>query len=163
MSPSTESQLLVAFGRAAVKAQEIEALLKETLIVVEVASDKRHRSVATITKEIENLTLGLLKDQYLQTIGHRVTDPAFSKMWDEVNRERIFLMHKFFQVFPLGSTDHTKAAEKLTSIDNLLDYSCRLLTIVRYTALSKMNLKPARVRELLGIVGEIRKQRTVSE
>ena len=165
MSPlATENRFLIAFGRAAVKAQEIEMLLKETLIIVEVASDTQNRSLDAISQKIEKLPLGPLKNQYLKTIGSGI-DPTFSKMWNEINLERIFLMHKFFQVFPLsGSTEHLKkAAERLGFIDGLLDIGCRLLKDVRYLTLKQMNLTPARVRELLALAVELRKKRTISD
>jgi hypothetical protein len=43
--------LLVAFARAASKAHEIEALLKDTVIAVEVANDTRDRSFEEIAKK----------------------------------------------------------------------------------------------------------------
>jgi hypothetical protein len=52
---------LVAFARAASKAQEIEALLKDTVIAVEVANDTRDRSFEEIAKKIDKLPLGPLK------------------------------------------------------------------------------------------------------
>jgi hypothetical protein len=123
-----ENRLLIAFGRAAVKAQEIEALLQETVIILEVASDTQDRSLEAISQRIEKLPLGPLKDKYLETIGSGI-DPTFSNMWNEINQERIFLMHKFFQVFPLSESTANlkKAAERLGFIDNLLDIGSRLL------------------------------------
>jgi hypothetical protein len=158
---ATESRLLVAFGRAAVKAQEIEVLLQETVIILEVTADTQNRSLEAISKRIEKLPLGPLKDKYLKSIGAGL-DPNFSKMWNEINQERIFLMHKFFQVFSL-SADLEKAAERLEYIDKLLDIGHRLLKDVRYLTLKQMNLTPAKVRELLALAVELRKKRTTSE
>src|SRR2546426_3220284 len=104
MPDPDQPQLLIAFSRAAAKAQEIESLLQETLIIVGVAGDTKGRSLEAIASEIERLTLGQLKQRYLDgVIGKRIDDPEFAKMWKEVNQERIFLMHKFFQIFPLAS------------------------------------------------------------
>jgi hypothetical protein len=94
-----ESELLIAFARAASKAQEIEALLQEIDIAAEVATDTKNRSFEEIAAEIEKLPLGPLKEKFLKVA--QITDPLFPKMWKEINEERIFLMHKFFKVFPL--------------------------------------------------------------
>jgi hypothetical protein len=57
----TDSALLIAFARAASKAQEIEYLLQESVIGAEVVADTRHRSFEKIAKEIDKLPLGPLK------------------------------------------------------------------------------------------------------
>jgi hypothetical protein len=107
-----ESALLIAFARAASKAQEIEALLQETLIGVEVANDTQNRPLAHIAREIEKLPLGVLKRKYLETIGNRIEDPLFHRMWKEINEERIFLMHKFFHVFPVTALMATRKQQR---------------------------------------------------
>jgi len=53
-----ESELLIAFARAASKAQEVEALLRDTVIGVEVVNDTRNRSFEAIAKEIDKLPFG---------------------------------------------------------------------------------------------------------
>jgi hypothetical protein len=45
-----ESELLTAFARAASKAQEVEALLRDTIIGVEVVNDTRNRPFAVIVR-----------------------------------------------------------------------------------------------------------------
>jgi hypothetical protein len=56
-----ESELLIAFARAASKAQEIEALLRDSLIAAEVERDTRGRSFEDIAKKIDKLPLGCLR------------------------------------------------------------------------------------------------------
>ena len=83
----------------------------------------------TIADEIERLTLGQLKQRYLDSVlGKKIDDPQFAKMWKEINEERIFLMHKFFQIFPLASlVGNSEAAGRLHYIDRLLDIGRRML------------------------------------
>ena len=45
-----ESELLTAFARAASKAQEVEALLRDTIIGVEVVNDTRNRPFAVLAR-----------------------------------------------------------------------------------------------------------------
>jgi hypothetical protein len=116
-----ERTLLIAFARAASKAQEIAEFLKDSVIAVEVATDTRDRSFEDIAKEIDNLPLGPLKKRYLETVGKDIPDPGFKEMFDEINRQRIFLMHKFFQVFPATELDGNEQAElKLRQINEIL-------------------------------------------
>ena len=63
---SNEEAMPTAFARAASKAQEIEALLQETLIAAEVATDTENRSFEDIASEIERLPLGELKRRFLK-------------------------------------------------------------------------------------------------
>src|SRR6266487_2003228 len=99
MNPKPDDALLIAFARAASKGQEIEALLQEMLIAAEVANDTQNRSFENIAAKIEKLPLGVLREKFLAVV--RVADPQFTKMWKEINEERIFLMHKFFNAFPI--------------------------------------------------------------
>jgi hypothetical protein len=48
-----ERTLLITFARAASKAQEIEALLKNTVLAADVANDTSDRSFEDIAKEID--------------------------------------------------------------------------------------------------------------
>ena len=158
-----ESPLLIAFARAASKAQEIEALLQEMLIAAEVAQDTKNRSFEDIAAEIEKLPLGKLKASYLDVV--RVADPNFTKMWKEINEERIFLMHKFFNVFPITSSADgpAEAAERLAKIDGLLDVGQRLLKDVRDRTYAGFNIPAAKFPAFLKFVIEQRKKRTPLE
>src|SRR6266480_1468946 len=121
---------------------------------------------AFIAKEIEKLPLGPLRDKYLKTIGKSIADsgPLFPKMWKEINEERIFLMHKFFHVFPVsGLTGNEKAATKLAHIDKLLDIGRRMLKDVLDMTLAQLNLTPQKLRDLLAFVTEHRKEAAISE
>ncbi len=121
---------------------------------------------AFIAKEIEKLPLGPLRDKYLKTIGKSIadSDPLFPKMWKEINEERIFLMHKFFHVFPVsGLTGNEKAATKLAHIDKLLDIGRRMLKDVLDMTLAQLNLTPQKLRDLLAFVTEHRKEAAISE
>ena len=153
-------ELLIAFGRAAVKAQEIESLLQETLIIVEVARDRRNRSVQTIADELERLTLGQLKQRYLDSaIGKKIEDPLFAKMWKELNDERIFLMHKFFQIFPLATfAGNKKALSRLNHIDRLLDIGRNHLADSLKLTMRMTKMDKPKLRELLAQVVEVRKR-----
>ena len=75
--------------------------MKETLIGFEIVKDNRNRSFPDIAKEIDELTLGQLKQRYLETIGKRVDDPVFEKMWKEINQERFSLCINSSMYFPL--------------------------------------------------------------
>ena len=54
MIGSNESALLIAFARAGSKAQEIEAILQETLMGVEVVTDTRGVRSQTSQKKLRN-------------------------------------------------------------------------------------------------------------
>ena len=110
-----ESALLIAFARAASKAQEIEALLQEMVIAAEVATDTKNRSFEEIAAKMEKLPLGPLKKKFLEVA--QMADPLFAKMWEEINEERVFLMHKFFNAFPI-TPNGDKLAEAAASRQN---------------------------------------------
>src|SRR6266540_7329783 len=113
----SDDALLIAFARAASQAQEIEALLQEMLIAAEIANDTTNRSFEDIAAKIEKLPLGVLKAMFLAVV--HVADPQFTKMWKEINEERIFLMHKFFKAFPMTSNAErlAEATQRLAKID----------------------------------------------
>jgi hypothetical protein len=164
MIGSNEFALLIAFARAASKAQEIEALLQETLIGVEVVTDTSGRSFTDIAKEIEKLPLEELKRRYLETVGNHIPDPRFKEMWDEINKQRIFLMHKFFQVFPTAKLDGNEDATiRLKEIDEILDAGRQILTHAFRGALARFNIEPTKFREFLAFVVDHRKKAKVSE
>src|SRR2546429_5951189 len=123
-----QSALLIAFASAASKAQEIEALLQEMVIAAEVATYTKNRSFEEIAAKIEKLPLGPLKKKFLKVA--QMPDPRFAKMWEEINEERVFLMHKFFNAFPITPNGDklAEAAQRLAEIDELLDIGRRLLT-----------------------------------
>jgi len=154
-----ESELLIAFARAASKAQEVEALLRDTIIGVEVVNDTRNRPFAVIAKEIDKLTLGELKRRYLKTVGNQIKDPRFLQMWKETNENRIFLMHNFFHVFPVTAlTGNEEAAKRLAKIDKLLDISRGQLKDVLEMTLAQFDIPRARFREFLALVVDHRKK-----
>ena len=125
-----ESDLLIAFARAAAQAQEIEALFQEMLIAAEVATDTKNRSFEKIAAEIEKQPLGPLKQKFIEVA--QMADPLFAEMWKRLNAERIFLIHKFFTASPIANTDSfPEAAQRPKEIDELLSIGCRLLTEVR--------------------------------
>jgi hypothetical protein len=163
MNAEPDDALLSAFARAASQAQEIEALLQEMLIAAEVANDTKNRSFEDIAAKIEKLPLGVLKTRYLEVV--RVNDPQFTKMWNEINEERIFLMHKFFNAFPVTSNADrlTEAARRLAKIDALLDVGRRLLKDVRDRTYDQLNIPKARLREFLKFVTDHRKKAKASE
>src|SRR5712692_3045616 len=144
-----EAELLIAFGRAAAKAQEVEALLKDTLLIIEVAEDARSRSYQDIAKEVEKLTLGQLKQRYLDSVvGKRIDDPLFVQMWKDANEERIFLMHKFFQVFPVKALNgNEQAAKRLARIDKLLSIGRGMLNDSLQMTLGAANIPRAKLLE----------------
>ena len=159
-----ESELLIAFARVASKAQEIEALLRDTIIGPEVVNDTRNRPFAAIAKEIDKLPLGELKRRYLETVGNQIKDPLFLKMWKETNENRIFLMHNFFHVFPVTAlTGNEEAAKRLAKIDRLLDISRRMLRGVLEKTLDQFGIPRAKFREFLALVVDHRKKAKGSE
>jgi hypothetical protein len=168
MSPEAEqdeSALLIAFARAASKAQEIEALFREILIAIKIAQDAKIRSFEDVEAEFEK-PLGVLTARYLDTLKTHIDDPRFTKMWTEVNEARIFLMHKFFNVFPITSTNAKKleqAGLQLAEIDALLDQGRRFLKNLRDGGYTSLNIAPAKSREFLQFVIEERKRKLQSE
>ena len=156
---SNEEAMLTAFARAGSKAQEIEALLQEMLIAAEVATDTKNRSFEEIAAEIEKLPLGPLKEKFLRVA--QMADPLFPKMWKEINEERIFLMHKFFKVFPLplNADGLRKASQRIAGIDKLLDIGQRLLREVRDRAFAQFNITP----EFLKFVTQHRRKAKAAE
>ena len=157
-----ESALLIAFARAASKAQEIETLLQETIISVEVAKDARDgslRSFLEIAEKIEKFPLGELKRRYLETVAKDIADPLFKKMWDEINGERIFLIHYFFDVFPIAELDgNEEAAKRLDRIDQLLDIGRRLLKEVFDKTAVHFGIPREKWRDFLAFVVDRRKK-----
>jgi hypothetical protein len=75
--------------------------LKNTVLAAEVANDISDRSFEDIAKEIHKLPLGRLQKKYFEKVGKDLHDPGFKEMFETINRERIFLMRKFFQEFPI--------------------------------------------------------------
>jgi hypothetical protein len=159
-----KSALLIDFARAAAKAQEVEALFREMLIAIKVAHDTKNRSLEDIAAEFEK-PLGVLTARYLETLKTHIDDPRFTKMWNEVNEERIFLMHKFFNVFPITSNADklAEAAQRLAEIDALLDRGRRFLKNVRDGGCASLNIAPAKFHKFLQFVIDHRKEAKVSE
>jgi hypothetical protein len=95
----------------------------------------------------------------------RVDDPQFTKMWNEINEERIFLMHKFFNAFPVTSKGDrlAEAVRRLAKIDALLDIGRRLLRDVSDRTYDQLNIPKATLREFLKFVTEHRKKAKASE
>ena len=158
-----ESELLIAFARAASKAQEVEALLQEMVIAAKVATDTKNRSFEEIAAKIEKLPLGPLKKEFLKVA--QMADPLFAKMWEQLNEERVFLMHKFFNAFPITSNADklAEAGGRLAKIDKLLDIGRRLLTDVRDKTYIHFNIPAAKFREFLKFVTEHRKKAKAAE
>jgi hypothetical protein len=90
-----------------------------------------------------------------------MADPLFPKMWKEINEERIFLMHKFFKVFPLplNADGLRKASQRIAGIDKLLDIGQRLLREVRDRAFAQFNITP----EFLKFVTQHRRKAKAAE
>jgi hypothetical protein len=111
-----------------------------------------------IAEEFEKLTLGELKRRYLKTVGKDNTDPLFTKMWDEINQERIFLMHHFFDVFRIETLDGNQtAAKRLERIDALLDIGRRLLRDVFDMTAVGFGIPPEKWRDFLQFVVDHRR------
>jgi len=148
------------FANAASKAQEIEAFWQEMLIAAEVANDAKDRSTEDIAAEIEKLPLGVLKARYLAMLKTHLDDPVFTEMWEEINGERIFLMHKFFNVFPLTSDADrlTEAAKRLAEINGRLDIAQRSLRDLRDRGYAHFGIPPAEFREFLKFVIDERRK-----
>jgi hypothetical protein len=159
-----EHTLLIAFARAASKAQEIESLLQESLIGVEVATDTRGRSFEQIAKDIEKLPLGELKRKYMKTVGEHIPDPKFREMFDQINEQRIFLMHKFFQVFPVTKLNRNEeAATRLKQIDKILADGRQIFSHAFEGALDRFKIPRRKFREFLAFVIDHRKKAKASE
>ena len=155
-----DSEVLIAFARTAAKAQAIEALFQELLMAAEVAEDKHGRSFEEIAAKIESETLGRLKGRFMDITAGQVNDPNYTRMWKEINDSRIFLIHKFFSVFPIPLTeDHKKLAQKqLAHYDALFDIGFQLLRDVRDITFGQMNIPPDRLREFLAFVVKRRRE-----
>jgi hypothetical protein len=125
-----ETELLIAFARAASKAQEIEALFRDSLIAVEVAmdiavKDTGSRSFEDIAGKIDRLPLGVFKEKFFKVFGKGLSDSGLKETFDAVNDERIFLMHNFFQAFPMDKLNGNKeAAIRLERIDESSEPVC---------------------------------------
>jgi hypothetical protein len=154
-----QSAVLVAFARAAAKAQEIEAIFKDLLLAAEVAQDTRNRSLEEMSAMIEKQTLGSLKQKFLEIAQQTVRDPKHSQMWKDINEERIFLMHTFFNAFGVVSRGEgiVEASQRLEKIDRLLDIGYRMLRELRERTFASFNIPQDKLREFLAFVVEKRK------
>jgi hypothetical protein len=125
-----------------------------------VANDTKDRSLEDIAAEIEKLPLGVLKARYLAMVKTHLDNPVFTEMWEEINEERIFLMHKFFNVFPLTSDADrlTEAAKRLAEMDGRLDIAQRFLRDVRDRGYAHFGIPPAKFREFLKFVIDERRK-----
>jgi hypothetical protein len=158
----TETALLTAFARAASKAQEIEALFRDSLIVVEVHKNIRSRSFEDITREIDRLPLGELKKRFFKFFGR--AHSGTKEMFDAVNADRIFLMHNFFQVFPIEKLNGNKdAAIRLERTDEILGTGLQIFRRTHETGLAAGKIPPTRLREIMKFVVEHRKKAEVQE
>ena len=105
----------------------------------------------------------MLKRKFLETIGKGIEDPLFQQMWKKINQERIFLMHKFFNVFPVAELKGNEAAAtRLARIDKLLDVGRRLLKTALDLTFDRFNIEPAKRREFLAFVVDHRKKSKIS-
>jgi hypothetical protein len=164
VSVPDETKLLVAFARAAAKAQRIEALFQELLLAAEVAQDTRNRPFEDIRSKVERETLGRLTGRFLEIAQGFVNDPRHSQLWNEINDERIFLMHKFFNAFDVISTGKNigEAAERLDRMNRLFDRGYWMLETIHKKTFATFNIPPDRLREFLTFVVETRKNRQTS-
>jgi hypothetical protein len=164
-SEPKEIELLIAFARAASKAQEVEALLKDTLLIIEVVDGPPGRSYKDTAEKIEGLTLGQLKQRYLDSkVGKHIDDPRFAQMWKDANQERIFLMHKFFQVFPLEALNgNVEATERLVRSDKLLNICRGMLNDALEMTLGQTKIPREKLQEFLAFTAEYRKKAESSE
>jgi hypothetical protein len=130
-----ETALLSTFARAASKAQEIEALFRDSLIAAEIAmdmalEDTRVRSFEDIARKIDRLPLGALKEKFFKVFAEELSNSGVKDVFDAVNDERIFLMHNFFQTFPVEKLDGNKeAAIRLGRIDKSSEPVCRCFAV----------------------------------
>lgn len=160
-----ESELLIEFARAAAKAQEIEAILKDTVIGADVAQDTGNRSFEAIAKEIDKLPLGPLQIKYFEKVGKDIHDPGFKKMFKEINEQRKFLMHRFFLEFPIAKLNGNEEAKtRLQQIDKILGDGREILRRAFDGALAlSLKIQPEKFREFLAFVVDHRKKAKVSE
>jgi hypothetical protein len=86
-------------------------------------------------------------------------------LFEDINQQRIFLMHKFFQVFPVEKLDANKEAEsKLREINETLNIGCEVLSRAFRAALDlSLKIKPEELRDFLARFVEHRKKARVSE
>lgn len=160
-----ETAMLIAFARAASRAQEIEAILKDTVIGAEVSQDTRNRAFEAIANEIDKLPLGPLQKKYFEMVGKDIHDPGFKKMFKEINEHRKFLMHKFFQEFPITKLNGNEEAKiRLQQIDKILGDGREILKRAFDGAIAlSLQIQPEKFREFLAFVVEHRKKAKVSE
>jgi len=85
-------------------------------------------------------------------------------MWDEINKHRIFLMHKFFQVFPTANLDANEdAAIRLKEIDEILEFGRQILAHAFHGALAAFSVEPTKFHECLAFVVDHRKKAKAAE
>jgi len=165
VSVPDETNVLVAFARAAAKAQRIEVLFQELLLAAELAQDTRNRPFEEIRSKIEREPLGRLTGRFLDIAQRLVTDPRHSQFWNEINDERIFLMHKFFNAFDVVSTSKNigEAAQRLDKMNRLFDRGCWMVETIHEKTVATYDIPPDRLREFLAFVAETRKNQQTSE
>ncbi len=160
-----ETALLIAFARAASKAQEIEAVFRDSVIAalvlgdlaakvrMDIAAGTRVRSLEDIARKIDRLPLGVLKEKFFKAFGHALSDPGVKEMFDAVNDERIFLMHNFFQAFPVDKLNGNKeAAIRLEKIDEILGRGLQIFRRAHEPAFLFGKIPPTTLREMLKLV-----------
>ena len=160
-----ESELLIEFARAASKAQEIERILRDSLIAFHVDKDTKKRSFEEIAKKIDRMPLGSLQEEYFKTVGKDMHDQGFKKMFYTLNDERIFLMHKFFLEFPVTILDGNEEAKiRLIQIDETLGNGLAILRRAFENAIAvSLKIHPAKFRDFLRSEVEHRKKAKASE
>jgi hypothetical protein len=85
-------------------------------------------------------------------------------MFRTINDERIFLMHKFFQSFPVEKLNgNEKAAIRLKKIDDTLGAGRDLLRNAFVGALALGKIPPTKLREVLKFLVEHRRKAKVSD
>jgi len=85
-------------------------------------------------------------------------------MFRSINDERIFLMHKFFQSFPVEKLNgNEKAAIRLKKIDDTLGAGRDLLRNAFVGALALGKIPPTKLREVLKFLVEHRRKAKVSD
>lgn len=163
-----ETALLIAFARAASKAQEIEALFRDSIIAAEIATDiaaedTRGRSFEEIARKIDRLPLGALKEKFLKVFGKDLSG-SVKESFDAVNDERIFLMHNFFQTFPMDELNGNKeAAIRLERIDEILGTGLQMFRSAHHHALALGKIPPTKLRTILKSLVDDRRNAKVSE
>jgi hypothetical protein len=130
-----------------------------------VANDISDRSFEDIAKEIDKLPLGQLQKKYFEKVGKDIHDPGFKEMFETINRERIFLMHKFFQEFPVTKLNGNEGAKtRLLQIDKILGDGREIFRRAFDGALAlSRKIQPEKFREFLAFVVDHRKRAKVSE